>query len=1622
MSNVEIKIKQLRGLRAGKATRLKKARFFVEVAIEGKKKKTGKLEWNEGPLEWNESLLFSSISLESSSIFSVFQANSFTPSTCYWTAERKISDMTSPDNEDIPLSLQAKNKKVENPEASLTVTIIIQNDIHAIAQIAIKNTAKIIKNPGRVATNLVETSNSATPVQPLEILDNMVPWEALLDKIDFFVQLTQKVAEVHPYAKLVSAVLLSAYHIWKARSERDQKVIALVKAMNDHCDFVQRARPVEELASQKEIMQKFMAQIFECSEFIRNHARNPSFVNRVMEALVSTVDQRIQDYQDAFKEFRTVFTQEGQLQSQITIMTVERDIARLRLNDNLNQMDYAAGTRYESGRACLPGTRVDILQEISDWVCDLDHSQRIFVLTGPAGAGKSAIANSLAKQFDRIGRLGSSFCFGRPGVLRALETFLPTIARDLTDRDPNFKKSLGKHIDSNKSLTTTKDLSDQFEQFIALHSGNSCFIGHVLIVIDALDESGDALQRSTLLRLLADPTMVQKLPPYVRIFITARPEKDIVGAFSRSSHAHILRLFDAVPAEDVKQDILAFVRHQLIGDSVYSLPDIEEDHCLQIAEKSQGLFQWAAVVCRLLKEAEAKALSPLEELPSLLMVPSSDLDHIYRAALDRNFAIDNIKLKERFRMIVGFILSAQEPLSSATLMSLVTAYNKADGQNAVNLILPRLGSLFNGVTGGGLMSPVHTSVREFLVDEGRSGNFYIQTEACHMGLTLATLKVLNNNLHFNMCKLGNSHIPNSDIIDLKARIEASIPTDVAYSSKFTGNHLQVSAKHLSSSVPSQAQELSILIKSFLEERLLFWLETLGLLRAADNAHSFLSAVITKYQIEKPRNAVIVRDTLRFIRTAGPIIEGATPHIYLSAMPFIPSDSVLRELFLPHCNQSAQVLEGLEKGWPYLEQTIILKSSVRCVTFSPDGRWIASASGNHIHIWDVGVGKLVAGPFQGHSHWVISIAFSPDGQNIVSGAQDKTIRVWDVHTGNCVRGPFEGHTSWVWSVAYSPDGQRIVSGSHDQNIQIWDTYEGHINTGPLMGHTGGIESVAFSNDGERIASGSMDNTVRIWDAWSGNLIAGPCQGHTSSVTSVAFSPNGRKIVSGSGDGNIRIWDAQNGDLIAGPFQSRMATRGITSVAFFPDGQKITSGSYDNSVQIFDAQTGTLLAGPLQSHSAGISSVAVSPDGQTVVSGSYDTTIKVWNIQGSNIFTSPFEGNKGWITSVAFSPNGQMLVSGSEENTIKLWDAQTGDLIIGSSESHAKMILCVAFSPDGERVVSGSMDNTIRIWDVQSGNMLVGPFQGHTGHITSVTFSFDGDKLVSSSKDKSIRIWDAYNGNIILDPLEGHTDCINSVTCFPDRQRIVSGSHDKTVRIWDMENGSPIGEPLQGHTNPINSVAVSPDGQKVVSGSVDKTIRIWDANTGNLIIGPIQGHQRGVSSVTFTPDGSKVVSGSWDKTVRIWNAATGDPMALPFRGHTGFVMSVAISPDGQKIVSASGDKTIRIWNAETSSFSGSKAVQTDLSLGTPNISFSPHTDHALNLSPLIQDKIVSLDSITFNSITGWILGPHKEHIFWIPPSYRDRIWVPRYLQLIGMQPATLDLSQLPHGSSWTQCWRN
>ena len=241
----------------------------------------------------------------------------------------------------------------------------------------------------------------------------------------------------------------------------------------------------------------------------------------------------------------------------------------------------------------------------------------------------------------------------------------------------------------------------------------------------------------------------------------------------------------------------------------------------------------------------------------------------------------------------------------------------------------------------------------------------------------------------------------------------------------------------------------------------------------------------------------------------------------------------------------------------------------------------------------------------------------------------------------------GHSSWVNSVAFSPDGKILASGSDDYRVKLWDI-ESKSEIANLSGHNSYVRSVAFSSDGKYLASGSNDYKVKLWDIESKSEIK-TLSGHSNYVYSVAFSPDGKILAFGSGDKIIKLWDIES--------KSEIATLSghndyVYSVAFSPDGKYLASGSGDKIIKLWDIESKKEIA-TLSGHEKGIRGLAFSPDGKILASGSLDGSVRIWDIEKGEEVKKFYE-HTGEIYSVAFSPCGRYLASSGQNGEIKIYD--------------------------------------------------------------------------------------------------------------------------------------------------------------------------------------------------------------------------------------------------------------------------------------------------------------------------------------------------------------------------------
>ncbi|QRV98317.1 Vegetative incompatibility protein HET-E-1 [Ceratobasidium sp. AG-Ba] len=914
---------------------------------------------------------------------------------------------------------------------------------------------------------------------------------------------------------------------------------------------------------------------------------------------------------------------------------------------------------------CTENTRVDVLRQIHDWASG-ESPEKIYWLNGMAGTGKTTIAYSLCKRLEGERTLAASFfCSRQLPECRNVNKIVPTIAYQLSRYSSPFRHVISPLLQADPDVYN-KPILDQFKELIfePINKVKASLPTDLIIVIDALDECEAETGTADILDVLL--SHASDLP--LRFFVSSRPDEAIITRMRQTQGDGVnteMRLHE-LAANIVQTDIRTYLRTQLGSCMRVSEVDIDT-----LVERSGVLFIYASTVVRYVSSASvvrrAKRLEKVLDVSTGSSNESTEgIDALYISILSAAYdskALDNSDRTEMM-LVLHTVISACEPLSMSAMADLLSL----DSEQAVQSLLVPLLSVLR-ISESGVVTTLHESFRDFLLQDARSGRFHCNAAQQNGRLAELCFRQIGKQVPFNICGLESSYVFDKDVRDLGERVDRIITEALFYASCYWDAHMSLTDS--SKSLPEQ-------LFRFLSERLLLWMEIMNLKDA------FRRGIQMLYNMKEwsrknsgigKENGELLEDGWRFMSThSSDSVLASTPHLYVSAVLFWSDKSPISRYFKSKGRVmigDKSTAMGLRSTRPV--HTIDNKCGVGCVAYSPNGEQIAAVGeSDNVYIWDAHTGRQVGQPLQGHTEPVNSVAYSHDSAYIVSGSDDNTVRIWDAQTGKQIGQPLQGHTSSVYSVAYSHDSAYIVSGSGDNTVRIWDAQTGKQIGQPLRGHTSWVRSVAYSHDSAYIVSGSGDSTVRIWDAQTGKQIGQSLQGHTSLVYSVAYSHDSAYIVSGSWDKTVRIWDAQTGKQIGQPLQGH--TSSVYSVAYSHDSAYIVSGSVDKTVRIWDAQTGKQIGQPLQGHTSSVYSVAYSHDSAYIVSGSGDKTVRIWDAGTGKQVGQPLQGHTSEVNSVLCLKDGASIAHGSGDITAHCCNSDMSD----SLQPHDNVShLCTSF---------------------------------------------------------------------------------------------------------------------------------------------------------------------------------------------------------------------------------------------------------------------------------------------------------------------------------------------------------
>ena len=277
------------------------------------------------------------------------------------------------------------------------------------------------------------------------------------------------------------------------------------------------------------------------------------------------------------------------------------------------------------------------------------------------------------------------------------------------------------------------------------------------------------------------------------------------------------------------------------------------------------------------------------------------------------------------------------------------------------------------------------------------------------------------------------------------------------------------------------------------------------------------------------------------------------------------------------------------------------NSVTSVAHSPDGRYVASISGdNSLRVWEIGTGQIVW-ILSMESRPIFSVVFSPDGKYLACATLEGKLLLIDASTGLFLNKL--NIADFVIAYAFSPNWRLLVTPGLD-SLHLWEVSSGRL-LHTITGHTWFTFAFAFSPDGQSLVSAGYDEpTLKVWDITT-NQLRMTLEGHQKQVLACAFSPEGRFIASTSEDNSLRVWDAVTG-------RELWLQGSITNpnwCVFSPDGRFVGSAYWGNALRVWDTLTGAPVC-TFEGHTNRVQAASFLPDGRHIVSASYDNTLRLW----------------------------------------------------------------------------------------------------------------------------------------------------------------------------------------------------------------------------------------------------------------------------------------------------------------------------------------------------------------------------------------------------------------------------
>ncbi|KZS96687.1 WD40 repeat-like protein [Sistotremastrum niveocremeum HHB9708] len=1482
------------------------------------------------------------------------------------------------------------------------------------------------------------------PSQELPIETIPEALEAFMKSIEVFVNMIQVLAEIHPYAKAAAKIMTAVYQVVHDASKRDDKLQKLITTIRDiYTLIVTISDDFCDNLVMRDIADRLTKQTVECGHFILDYLRRQDFWTRALISTVKSSDAVIEDYENNFTKLMLLLQTQASVQAYQEVLAVRSQILGLQMMTTtmlevsqdilteikLHDIPYVEGASFDPGKRCLEGTRQNELSRLILWAnapVDLSVGASTIWIKGVAGSGKSALAHTLSHIFREQNRLGSAFFFDayRPEE-RGPTALFRNITRDLAARNGSWRKALYIATKIDPSLRQTASLSDQFDTFLLEPTRNITFIGPIMIVIDALDESGSTTERSELVTYLA--RRAKELPPNFRFLIFSRPEKDLASHFSELVAKDSFLDMHAIDPKSKDADVRVFfekrLSHLSLTDSRINAAWPNQVWIEKLVKKSEGLFQWAHTACEFI--TARMEYTPYEGLIQILSsVTDTGIDALYGSILSHLIPLKDAKGKvlsfssTRSYRVLGRILAVREPLTLSQHQAL-SRMDRVKDSDAFQAVISSMGSILsvgsstaaedgssNELPSDPLIEPLHTSFRDYLTDPNRSGPYYLDQLSQDILLTKACFRIMED-LQFNIGDVPTSHHLNSEI-DSPSTLSAMIPYSLQYACRFWATHL-VRIEY--------DEKIAAEVRQFCKTKILFWLEVLSLTNQMSMALVSLQYMISWFEPKDSEAAKMGQDIEKFIHGAYEVITASAPHIYTSALAWLDDTNWVKKTYRNHypslltvvTPQKTTVHDATETRMYWGVSPLTSSESREVIArFSVDDRTIiASNDDGFMMAWSMDSNKVVWRN-KAHAGSVNVLLCLPNGR-VISGANDRSIQILNARDGLPVADSIEA-SSGIRAMDISPDGQYIILGCETGALEQWciEKDKAKLRNAATNGHGLAVRALVFTKDGQRVLSASEDTRLRFWDTENLTPSGDPFVGHTSQVTSAILSADEKQIFSCSLDHTVRGWDVRSRSCLWTVSKQGRSSHQYLAIERSIDGRYLVTSAEDGSVELRDAKSGRALGRRLRSDHGRVNSVKFSHDEKYLIGGTPAGVIYRWNV--NEALAHSISALAHHVTCVEIASQVTLVGYGTNDGRIEIWNTESNEplqVLLRPAAPDGLEIIQLGFSSDGHRLASADSSYKICFWDLRSGKVQKEENHGHHDWINSLSFSPDNSEIVSCSDDLKIIVWCFENGAQIRCLTIQDPNPAVSAQFLHSNGALVSGHSDGTTRIWKSDTCRILGESPVDHGKSVRTLDVSPrDSGNVATGCNDGIVYIWETQRESDfgLVAALTGHVKPVAAVAYSADGLKIAASACDQTILVWNAESREIIGNHLYGFPEIPTAMAFSRDGEQVTAVSRLKGIYTW---------------DLTRGV--VSYDPSAISQQLSQPYVMGT------------GGWVYGYVYDHNntllppqrwFWVPEDHREGFvsWRPNNLTVTGARdvPWTrVNLDTFKHGTQWTDC---